>query len=121
MSTSKNTVTPADVAAQAVEEKLVTTSVPTQAENPETVKVVKEEKVELEDGEKVVVKKTLKRRLTEAADKVKENKQFIGGFLLGAGAGALAYARFAAQKAAALTVTLSVVDEDDAETDSSEA
>lgn len=120
MSTSSKNMTPADVAAQAAEEKLVTTSeVPSQ--NGENVKVVTEEQVTVKEGEKLVVKKTLKLRLTEAVEKVKENKQFLAGFALGAGAGALSYARYVAQKAAALTVTVGVIDEDNANQDAPEA
>jgi hypothetical protein len=106
--TSKNTTTPADVAAKAVEENLVT-NMPEQnngvKKNPDTV-------TEEQTAPKLTVveggKKSLKERLNDLVNLARTNKATVGGFVLGAGVGALGYARFVANKA----IQMSVEDEE---------
>lgn len=90
-----NKVTVSDVAAQAVEEKLV---VPAQAEGEKTVtgdfQDDKPEVTVAEDG-----KKSLKERLIDAATKLKENKKALIAVGAAAGVAALAFAKYAKTKA----------------------
>lgn len=94
---SKNTVTPADVAAKAVEDKLVTETVPAQPKGDQETVVV-EEQVELTivEGEK----KTFKERLAVVTEKLKENKKALIAVGATAGVAAIAFLQYAKNKAA---------------------
>lgn len=95
---SKSTVTPADVAAQAAEEKIV---VPSQGEKV-TEETVVEEKIEVtEEPELTVIeggKKTLKERLTALAKKVEENKKTVVAVGIAAAAATVAVAKVVAKR-----------------------
>lgn len=95
---SKSTVTPADVAAKAAEEKLV---VPAQGERV-TEETVVEEKVEVTVEPELTVieggKKTLKERLTVLAKKVEENKKTVVAVGIAVAATTVAVAKVVAKR-----------------------
>jgi len=96
---SKTNVTPADVAAQAAEEKLV---VPAQGEKVAEETVV-EEKVEVttEEPELTVIeggKKSLKDRVTALAKKVEKNKKAFIAVGIAAAAATVAVAKVVAKR-----------------------
>ena len=100
--TSKTSVTPADVAAKAAEEKLI---VPNQAEGIEKSKdeqtTVADETSQGSDPELTVIqggKKTLKERLTAVAKKVEENKKAVIALGIAAAATTVAIAKVVAKR-----------------------
>lgn len=95
---SKTNVTPADVAAQAAEEKLV---VPAQGEKV-TEETVVEEKVEVAEEPALTVieggKKSLKERMTALAEKVEKNKKAFIAVGIAAAAATVAVAKVVAKR-----------------------
>lgn len=111
MSNAKNSnVTPADVAAKAAEEKLVTT-VPAQAEGEQTVEEPKtgeqEPKLTVVEGGK----KSLKERLAEVAKTAKDNRKVLVGVGATIGAAALLFVKYAKRKAEEALVEAAESDE----------
>lgn len=102
MSSNQKNVTPADVAAKAAEEKLVTV-VPAQAEKAE--KATEEPVAETEAPELKIVKgetvdkKTLKERVGELAKKAKGNKNVLIAAGTVATVSVLAFMKYAKKKA----------------------
>lgn len=96
---TKNT-TPADVAAKAAEEKLVS-AVPAQGEKSEKDADVKSNPVEGQEAMDEVAeetKKTLKDRVSALLSKVKENKKFLAGVVAGSVGTALVMGKLAKDK-----------------------
>lgn len=96
---SKTNVTPADVAAQAAEEKLV---VPSQGEKV-TEETVVEEKVEVTTEEPALTvieggKKSLKERAKALAEKVEKNKKAVIAVGIAAAAATVAVAKVVAKR-----------------------
>ena len=112
MSANTTKTTPADVAAKAAEDKLIT-NMPEQNNGVKKSQAPVADDVQTEDNKSVdSVKVTLKQRVKDLVEKAKSNKNVLGGFLVGTAVGAVSYARYTATKAALLTVTVEdVVDE----------
>lgn len=103
---SKTNVTPADVAAQAAEEKLVEKTVPTQPQGEKTEVTVEAKAVspeaEKDDKPELTVldggKKSLKERVKALAEKVEKNKKTVIAVGIAAAAATVAVAKVVAKR-----------------------
>jgi hypothetical protein len=116
--TSKLTVTPADVAEQAKEEKLVTSStygtVPEQTDGGKDEKATKEKAQEVVEETAEAAKKTIKDRVAVLVQKAKDNKKFFLGVVTGSVSTAVAIAVLAKDKVEEVA-ELVIADEPDVE------
>lgn len=115
MSNAKNSnVTPADVAAKAAEEKLVTT-VPAQAEGEQDGPQVTDKKSDQTEAPELTVveggKKSLKERLAEVAKTAKDNRKVLVGVGATIGAATLLFVKYAKRKAEEALVEAAESDE----------
>jgi len=118
--TPKITVTPADVAAKAEEEKL-TTEVPSQKTAKDHPQGDSSEKTTGEKAKEVVeetaeaAKKTVKDRVTGLLAAAKDNKKFFYGVVTGALSTAVVLAIAAKDKVEEVVAELEIADESDGE------
>lgn len=107
--TNNSKITPADVAAKAVEENLVTT-VPSQNDGEKKVATEETPELTVVEGEK----KTFKERVAELREKLKENKKAVIAVGAAAGIAGIAFVKYAKKRAEEqLEMVVSEEDADD--------